>query len=174
MKHNRYHPVRIPYFRGTNHDLGRAILKMRDDCILDIFQGMIRGLHEEISGDKKRGYCKLVALLCKAMRRVFDAYAFWCSRAKNNTYSCQKSYSRIPYVRLNNFELGRKIIHMRYDCVLDVFRGMSSQMHEAGSPRLYSRQTDYRDSGARIFDRIVLSFQDIYVLCRPHILAETR
>jgi hypothetical protein len=71
-RRKKFHPKKIPYVRVTNHELGRRIVHMRYDCTLEVLEGMLIGLREEMDSDVRRGYIRLVFLQKRAIRSLLN------------------------------------------------------------------------------------------------------
>lgn len=75
----------------------------------------------------------------------------------------------------SNFDLGRAIIGMRYDCVADVIEGMAAGIREemVGDDRRGYRQLVVLEGRAFGLTLALLSvFRRMFRLCRPHMADE--
>ena len=73
----KIHPVKVPRCHTlTNYDLGRKIMGMRYDQVCEVFCGMLDALCEEIDGDTKQGFVKLVKQLSNAYIYVHLALVY--------------------------------------------------------------------------------------------------
>ncbi len=78
---------------------------------------------------------------------------------------------KIPYVRMTNHELGRRIAHMRYDCTLEVLEGMLIGLREetdGDARRGYVRLVSLQKRATRSLLNLIVLFRKIFSLCRPH------
>ena len=78
--------------------------------------------------------------------------------------------SSVDSAGMSNFELGRAIIGMRYDCTAEVVEGMLCAMRdemEADRRRGYVKLVRLQEKALVLIFALSRSLQSIFVLCKP-------
>lgn len=157
----KYHLKTIPHVRLLNQELGEAVFRLSPTEQKEFFRGVLFGLEEEWSGDIRRGYVKLAALEDRAIVLTGRILAQYRNFPKSETTIPRY---KIPYLRLSPHELGRAVVHLRYDCALQVFQGVwIGAIHLRGSKHRGSLHKI-----AQEMQKLVRIVRQMLVLCRPY------
>ncbi|HWQ59815.1 MAG TPA: hypothetical protein VN420_01555 [Candidatus Fimivivens sp.] len=126
--------------------------------VFSLLSGMMEGIRQEWSGDILRGRVRLASLLQEALHAASD-----CANAIFLISEAEGVKAYWPY-RMSPFEVGRQIVHLRYDRTCLVVRGI---LEGVGRPASDSCPV------VRSLLALLSAFERIHALCEPFIRMES-